>query len=89
MYAVAEIAKQDTLFEIYNKATTNTWVFDRVEEDGTLKQYCGVEDVFFTISQQKELHANGFLIFLTADACGEWQMKNGWIDDFGNVIRTF
>lgn len=87
MYAVGTLDKQDKLKEIYKKATTESWVFDRVEEDRSVKKYCGVEDIFFTQEQQKELAANRFLVFKTADECGLWQLQYGQFDDFGNVIE--
>lgn len=87
-YAIAHEANAGTIKSEGWIATPSTWQMSRVEQDGTIKNYCGVEfELLDKLSetQKQELEDGEFVIFENANDVREFLQEFGTINFNGQV----
>jgi len=84
-YAIAPIEKASTIKSVGWIATPSTWTLKRVEENGEIKEYCGVEFLELNNTQTQELNEGQFIIFENANDVREFLEEHGTIEINGNI----
>ena len=83
-YAIAHEANAGTIKSEGWIATPSTWVMNRVEADGTIGNYCGVEfesQDKLSDEQKSELEDGEFVIFENANDVREF------LQEFGTIVN--
>lgn len=87
-YAIAHESSAEKIKSDGWIATPSTWQMSRVEQDGTIKNYCGVEfELLDKLSetQKQELEDGEFVIFENANDVREFLQEFGTINFNGQV----